>query len=151
MRLRRTSPRNDKIVSHPELDSGSHNITEKSFNGEIAYQVRYDRTKNNEDIDMVMKSNYRVLSVAALAGLAGLCATNSAQATEAPITPTLGDNSIINFNKTDTNSDTTITNYKYNSETGTLSKSLYEIVINKTEYGNNEGDISKTFNIGVPP
>ncbi|MBQ8668516.1 hypothetical protein IJ472_01955, partial [bacterium] len=147
MRLRRTSPRNDKIASHPELDSGSHNITEKSFNGEIAYQVRYDRTKNNEDIDMVMKSNYRVLSVAALAGLAGLCATNSAQATEAPITPTLGDNSIINFNKTDTNSDTTITNYKYNSETGTLSKSLYEIVINKTEYGNNEGDISTTYGI----
>ena len=45
MRLRRTSPRNDKIASHPELDSGSHNITEKSFDCEIAYQVRYDRNK----------------------------------------------------------------------------------------------------------
>ena len=43
MRLRRTSPRNDKIECHPELDSGSHNRTEKSFDDEIAYQVRYDR------------------------------------------------------------------------------------------------------------
>ena len=36
----------NKIDCHPELDSGSHKRSKKSFDGEIAYQVRYDKTKN---------------------------------------------------------------------------------------------------------
>ena len=124
MRLRRTSPRNDKIASHPELDSGSHKRSKKSFDGEIAYQVRYDRTKNNEDIDMVMKSNYRVLSIAALAGVAslGVCSTaHSADMAEIPTpesinialpTPTHGDNAGYTLTEISNKTNSSITLYE---------------------------------------
>lgn len=80
---------------------------------------------------MVMKSNYRVLSIAALVGLAGLGATNSAQANEiaeiptpnainiALPTPTHGENAGYTLTEITNKTDSSIT--------------LYEVINNETK------------------
>jgi hypothetical protein len=60
------------------------------------------------------KGMLKTLSVAALAGVASMGAANSAQASEAPITPTLGENaSYILTETTDATLNNVITKYVY--------------------------------------
>lgn len=57
-----------------------------------------------------MRNSFKLrnLSIAALVGLAGFGATNSAQANETPITPTLGDDASYTLNEISTPTDNSI-------------------------------------------
>jgi len=87
----------------------------------------------------------RSLSIAALVGLASMGATNSAQANETPITPTLGENSAYTL---DTNIHTSdnFALYKYDN-TGITEAINYQINLKSVTYG--EGDASVTTNFTV--
>ena len=87
----------------------------------------------------------RSLSIAALVGLASMSATNSAEANETPITPTLGENSAYTL---DTNIHTpdNFALYKYDN-TGITEDIYYYINLKSVTYG--EGDASVTTNFTV--
>ena len=92
-----------------------------------------------------MKNSFKLrnLSIAALVGLVGLGATNSAQANEAPITPTLGDDASYTLTEISTPTDNSITLYKYDN-TGITEAINYEVNLKQTEYGT--GDTTTYFN-----
>ena len=83
------------------------------------------------------KKAFKTLSVAALAGVASLGATNSTMAQDAPITPTLGENSAYTLNPIAEATDNSITLYKYDN-TGITEAINYEINLKQTEYGTGE-------------
>ena len=95
-----------------------------------------------------MKNGFKLrnLSIAALVGLAGFGATNSAQANETPITPTLGDDASYTLKEVSTPTDNSITLYKYDN-TGITEAINYEINLKQTEYGT--GVNSKDFTVSV--
>ncbi len=91
-----------------------------------------------------MKNGFKLrnLSIAALVGLVGLGATNSAQANETPITPTLGDDASYTLKEVSTPTDNSITLYKYEN-TGITETINYEVNLKQTEYGS--GDNAKYY------
>ena len=89
------------------------------------------------------KSMLKTLSVATLAGVASMgIGTNSAQANEVPITPTLGENSSYTLTQVETPTDNSITLYKYDN-TGITEAINYEVNLKQTEYGS--GDSAKYY------
>ena len=92
---------------------------------------------------MKSKKAFKTLSVAALAGVASLGATNSTMAQDTPITPTLGENASYTLKEVSAPIDNSITLYKYDN-TGITEAVNYEVNLKTTEYG--EGDTSKYYN-----
>ena len=101
--------------------------------------------KSNKYMTSMKKSKgmLKTLSVAALAGVASMGATNSAKASEAPITPALGEDSSYTLTQVSQPTDNSVTLYKYDN-TGITEAVNYEVNLKTTEYG--EGDTSKYYN-----
>ena len=91
------------------------------------------------------QKGFKVLSVAALAGLTSM-GVAQAETTTTP-TPTLGENSAYTLTKVDAAGTNTITKYSYNNETGLTEAINYEVGLKQTTYGT--GDASKTFNVNL--
>ena len=81
--------------------------------------------------------NFKALAVATMAGIASLGATNSAQANETPITPTLGDDASYTLKEVSTPTDNSITLYKYDNTVITEAIN-YEINLAQTDYGSGD-------------
>ena len=92
---------------------------------------------------MKSKNAFKTLSVAALAGVASLGATNSTMAQDVSVTPPLVDNTAFTLTPVEQASDNTITKYEYDSVTQTLTPTHYKLELNQMTLG--EGDAQKAF------
>lgn len=92
---------------------------------------------------MKSKKALKTLSVAALAGVASLGATNSTMAQDVSVTPPLVDNTAFTLTPVEQASDNTITKYEYDSVTQTLTPTHYKLELNQMTLG--EGDAQKAF------